>query len=53
MVGGFPGRARHLVDIHLPEAGVAVTPDTFTFALRRDRRRRARRREGRYLLRST
>ena len=46
------GRAWHLVDIRLPEAGEAVTPETFTFALRRDRRRRARRREGRYLLRS-
>ena len=29
-----------------------VTPETFTFALRRDRLRQARRREGRYLLRS-
>jgi len=46
------GRAWHLVDIRLPEAGEAVAPDTFTFALRRDRLRRARRREGRYLLRS-
>ena len=46
------GRAWHLVDIGLPEAGEAVTPETFTFALRRDRVRRARRREGRYLLRS-
>ena len=46
------GRAWHLVDIRLPEAGQAVTPETFTFALRRDRLRRTRRREGRYLLRS-
>ena len=46
------GRAWHLVDIRLPEAGQAVTPETFTFALRRDRLRRVRRREGRYLLRS-
>ena len=46
------GRAWHLVDVRLPEAGQAVTPDTFTFALRRDRLRQARRREGRYLLRS-
>ena len=46
------GRAWHLVEIRLPEAGEAVTADTFTFALRRDRLRRARRREGRYLLRS-
>ena len=46
------GRAWHLVDIRLPEAGEAVTADTFTFALRRNRLRRARRREGRYQLRS-
>ena len=41
------GRAYHLVDIRLPQAGEAVTADTFAFGLRRDRRR-----EGRYLLRS-
>ena len=46
------GRAWHLVEVSLPEEGEAVTPETFTFALRRDRLRRARRREGRYLLRS-
>ena len=46
------GRAYHLVEIRLPEAGEAVTPDTFTFALRRDRLRQVRRREGRYPLRS-
>ena len=46
------GRAWRLVDIRLPEAREAVTPQTFTFALRRDRLRRQRRREGRYLLRS-
>ena len=46
------GRAWHLVEIRLPEARQAVTPETFTFALRRDRLRLARRREGRYLLRS-
>ncbi len=46
------GRTYHLVDIRLPQAGEAVTADTFTFELRRDRLRRARRREGRYLLRS-
>ena len=40
------GRAWHLVDIRLPEAGQAVTPKTFTFALRRDRLRRARGRRG-------
>ena len=46
------GRAYHLVDIRLPKAGEAVSPQTFTFSLRRDRLRQARRREGRYLLRS-
>ena len=46
------GRAWHLVEIRLPEARQAVTPETFTFALRRHRLRLARRREGRYLLRS-
>ena len=46
------GRAYHLVEIRLPEARQAVTPETFTFALRRERLRQARRREGRYLLRS-
>ena len=46
------GRAYHLVEIRLPAAGESVTPETFTFALRRDRLRRTRRREGRYLLRS-
>ena len=46
------GRAYHLVEIRLPAARESVTPETFTFALRRDRLRRARRREGRYLLRS-
>ena len=46
------GRAWHLVEIDLPEEDEAVTPETFTFSLRRDRLRKARRREGRYLLRS-
>ena len=46
------GRAWHLVQIGLPKAREAVTPKTFTFKLRCDRLRRARRREGRYLLRS-
>ena len=46
------GRAWHLVEIGLPEPRQPVTAETFTFALRRDRLRRARRREGRYLLRS-
>ena len=46
------GRAYNLVEIRLPAADEAVTPETFGFALRRDRLRRARRREGGYLLRS-
>lgn len=46
------GRAYGLVDIHLPEPDQAVTPDTFTFDLRRDTLRKVRRQEGRYLLRS-
>ena len=36
----------------MPQNGKPVTSETFTFALRRDRLRQARRREGRYLLRS-
>ena len=46
------GRAWTLVDIGVPAPGEAVTPETFTVRLRRDRLRQARRREGRYLLRS-
>ena len=46
------GRAWALVDICVPAPGEAVTPQTFTVRLRRDRLRQARRREGRYLLRS-
>ena len=46
------GRAWHLVNIGLPKAREAVTAGTFTFSPRRGRLRQARRREGRYLLRS-
>lgn len=46
------GRVFSLVEIHTPEPGQPVTGQTFTFRLRRDALRRARRREGRYLLRS-
>ena len=46
------GRAWHLVEIGLPGPREPVTAETFTFALRRDRLRTARRREGHYLLRS-
>ena len=46
------GRAYALVDIQLPDPEQPVTPQTFTFSLRRDKLRIVRRREGRYLLRS-
>ena len=46
------GRAWALVDIGVPAPGEAVTLETFTVRLRRDRLRQAGRREGRYLLRS-
>ena len=36
------GRAWHLVEVQLPKAGEDVTPETFAFALRRDRLRKAR-----------
>jgi transposase len=41
-----------LVEIKLPEPRQSVTPETFTFRLLREKLREARRREGRYLLRS-
>jgi len=44
--------AWRLVNVSLPEPGAAVTPQTFGFALRKDKLRQVRRREGRYLLRS-
>lgn len=40
------------MEIHLPAADEPVTPETFHFALRRDRLRCAPSREGHYLLRS-
>jgi len=46
------GRVYGLVEIRLPEVGQAVSPETFTYSLRKDKLRQARRREGRYLLRS-
>ena len=46
------GRAYALVDIRLPEKDQAVGPETFTYALRKDRLRQTRQREGRYLLRT-
>jgi transposase len=46
------GHAYRLVDLHLPAKAQAVTPQTFTFALNRNKLRTVRRREGSYLLRS-
>ncbi len=46
------GRAYALVAIQLPDPDREVTPATFTFALRKDKLRIVRRREGSYLLRS-
>jgi transposase len=46
------GRTWYLADIQLPEAEALVSPETFRFHLNRDKLRRCRRREGRYLLRS-
>ena len=46
------GRVWGLVDIQLPKAGQKVSPESFRFRLRRDKLRQARRREGRYLLRT-
>jgi len=47
----FPAAWR-LVAIQVPGKEAAMRPPTFTFALRRDKLRQVRRREGRYLLRS-
>ncbi|MBF0106482.1 MAG: IS1634 family transposase [Deltaproteobacteria bacterium] len=46
------GRAFGLVTIGLPNKDQAVTPETFTFKLDKDKLRVARRREGTYLLRT-
>ncbi len=46
------GRAWGLVEIGLPKADQAVSPEAFTYSLRKDKLRQTRRREGRYLLRS-
>ena len=46
------GRAYGLVTVQVPENDQPVSPETFTFALNRKKLRQARRREGRYLLRS-
>ncbi len=46
------GRAWYLVAVRLPDPDEEVSAATFSFALRRDKLRQVRRREGRYLLRS-
>ncbi len=46
------GRAYGLVDVRLPGKDQAVSPETFTYRLRKEKLRQARRREGRYLLRT-
>jgi transposase len=45
------GRAYGLVTIRVPAPDQPVTPDTFTFAIDRNKLRQVRRREGHYLLR--
>jgi len=47
----FP-TAWRLITIQVPEPNADLRPPNFTFALRRDKLRQQRRREGRYLLRS-
>lgn len=46
------GRAYALIELHLPAKDQAVTPESFTFSLNRNKLRTVRRREGSYLLRS-
>ena len=46
------GRAWRLVGIRVPRPDEPVNAETFTFALRKDKLRQARRSEGHYLLRS-
>jgi hypothetical protein len=46
------GRAYALIELHLPAKDQAVTPESFTFSLSRNKLRTVRRREGSYLLRS-
>ena len=48
--GGRPDLC--IIEIRLPAKDQAVTPETFTFALRKDKLRQTRRREGQYLLRT-
>jgi transposase len=46
------GRVASLVEVNVPPEGQPVSPQTFTFTLRKKKLRVQRRREGRYLLRS-
>lgn len=46
------GNASKLVELSFPAPHQAVTPDTFSFSLCKDKLRRIRRQEGQYLLRS-
>jgi hypothetical protein len=46
------GRLASLVEVNVPPEGQPVSPQTFTFNLRKKKLRVQRRREGRYLLRS-
>jgi transposase len=46
------GRAYGLVQINLPKEGQAVTPQSFSYSLKKDKLRQVRSREGRYLLRT-
>lgn len=47
------GRAANLVEIHVGQAGKIVSAETFSFHLKIDEYRAARRRDGSYLLRTT
>jgi transposase len=46
------GRSYRLMDIRVPAKDEAVNAQSFTFSIRRDKLRKARRHEGNYLLRS-
>lgn len=46
------GRAWALVMVHVPKANQPVNEDTFSFSLQREKLRRVRQREGKYLLRA-
>ncbi len=46
------GRSYRLMDIRVPDKDEAVNEHTFTFGIRREKLRKARRHEGHYLLRS-